>query len=93
MINKNKTHRLMIQVSINQYNWLLQKSNQLEISISQLVRWLLNKKIKDINDIKKLENQPKKAIEEINEEEWKKAIDEIENIHPNKINKESDLPF
>lgn len=83
----------MIQVSINQYNWLLQKSNQLEISISQLVRWLLNKKIKDINDIKKLENQPKKAIEEINEEEWKKTLEEFENIKPTTKEKESELPF
>ena len=90
MINKNKTHRLMIQVTVNQYNWLLKKANQLEISISQLIRWLLNKKIKDINDIKLLENNPKKEVEKVSEEEWKKMLDELEKI-PSQINE--DLPF
>lgn len=77
MVNKDKTHRMMIQISKRQYEWLLKKSNELEISISQLIRWLLNKKIKDINDIKKIESKPKEAIEE-SEEEWNKLIKELE---------------
>lgn len=70
----------MIQITINQYNWLVKKAASLDLSISQLVRWLLNKKIKDINDIKTLETNPKETIqkqEPMNEEEWNKMLDKI----------------
>lgn len=77
MVNKEKTHRMMIQISKRQYEWLLKKSNELEISISQLIRWLLNKKIKDINDIKKFEAKPKETIEE-SEEEFQKILKDLE---------------
>lgn len=85
MINKNKTHRLMIQVTNKQYNWLLNKAKQLDISISQLVRWLLNKKIRDINDINQLDKNPKEATqtndnEIYTQEEWNEMIKEIANM-------------
>ena len=91
MVNKNKTHRLMIQVTTKQYNWLLNKATQLDISISQLVRWLLNKKIRDINDINQLDKNPKEATQtndnEINsQEEWNKLLEEAENLTINKQN-------
>ena len=93
MINKNKTHRLMIQVTINQYNWLLKKASSLDISISQLVRWLLNKKIKDINDIKTLETNPKETIQKqemMTDKEWNEMLNKIST--PIETNN-SDLPF
>lgn len=85
MINKNKTHRLMIQVTINQYNWLSKKAESLDISISQLVRWLLNKKIKDVNDITNLNKKPKDTIENTteDEEEWNNMMNELDNLDKN----------
>lgn len=82
MINKNKTHRLMIQITINQYNWLAKKAKSLDISISQLVRWLLNKKIKDVNDITNLNKKPKETTEitEEDQEEWNRLLNELEEI-------------
>ena len=93
MINKNKTHRLMIQVTINQYNWLVKKAASLDLSISQLVRWLLNKKIKDVNDVTILNKKPKETIqfEEISDEEWAKQLEEISK--PVEEQPENDLPF
>lgn len=95
MINKNKTHRLMIQVTINQYNWLVKKSQSLDLSISQLVRWLLNKKIKDVNDITILNKQPKEAIqqEEVNLEDWEQTIMELDKLQPPANLIADDLPY
>ena len=75
----------MVQVTIRQYEWLAKKSKELDLSISQLVRWLLNKKIKDINDIKTLEKNPKETIEKDSEEsqkEWNELMNELDEIKP-----------
>ena len=97
MINKQKTHRLMVQVTIKQYDWLVKKANQLDLSISQLVRWLLNKKIKDINDIKLLEIKPKEAVEITNEliendPEWDEMMKECKELEDcNKSHSSKDI--